>query len=133
MTGRPQFNYPAFRVMAATLREEGFDVVSPAEMDDPEIQAISLASPDGRLDTVETHGQSWGDFLARDVKMLADDHIEAVVCLNGWEQSKGARLETYVGYLCGLPIVDEYLNPIRHVRLLAAWSGAPECSKRLSA
>src|SRR4030067_356291 len=96
MTGYPQFNIPVFDAMAALLRDEGYDVVSPAELDDPEVRAASLASPDGALQTLETHGQTWGDFLARDVKLFADDGIDGVVVLPGWAKSPGARLETFV-------------------------------------
>ena len=126
MTGYPQFNYPAFMEAARDLRSRHFEVMTPAEMDDPEIQAASMDSLDGNLDTITTHGQSWGDFLARDVKLLADDGIEAVVVLPGWERSKGARLETYVGMLCGLVIVEyPTLVPVAWQRLVAAWAGPP--------
>jgi len=124
MTGIPQFNYPKFVLMAAELRAAGHDAVSPVELDDPEIQAISLASPDGNLDTIKSHGQSWGDFLARDVKQLADDGIEGVVVLPEWEYSRGARLETFVAYLCDLPIYSwEYgdLYRLPHLELVDAW------------
>jgi hypothetical protein len=32
MTGLPEFNYPAFHAEAARLRAQGFEVVSPAEI-----------------------------------------------------------------------------------------------------
>lgn len=105
MTGLPQFNYPAFIAAAEELRRKGYDVVSPAELDDPADKAAALASPDGAmLQYSQGTGKSWGDFLARDVKLLADDGIEAIVVLDGWEQSRGARLETFVGHLCGMKV-----------------------------
>jgi len=97
MTGYPQFNIPKFDAAAKHLREAGYEAVSPAELDDPEIRAISLASPDGAIATLNSHGKTWGDFLARDVKLLADDGIEAIFVMPGWERSTGARLETFVG------------------------------------
>lgn len=125
MTGYPQFNIPLFDSTAARLREKGYEVVSPAELDDPEIRAISLASPDGKIATLETHGQTWGDFLARDVKLIADDGIEAIAVLVGWERSRGARLETFVGFLCGLQIYKVYdsglLLTVSLRELLEAW------------
>jgi hypothetical protein len=135
MTGYPQFNIPAFDEMAALLREQGYDVVSPAELDDPEIRAISLLSPDGNIDTLTTHGQSFGDFLARDVKMLADDGIDSVVVLPGWAKSRGARLETFVANaICGLDIcvVKHYksggvsLMRVPPLYLIRAWAGTDE-------
>ncbi len=133
MTGIPSFNIPAFDAAAAMLRAAGHDVISPAELDDPRIRAISLASEDGRIATLETHGATWGDFLARDVKLLADDGIEGVAVLPGWDKSRGARLETFVASaMCGLPIyaiepctcpTGFKLKPVPQLLLVRAWAG----------
>jgi len=98
MTGVPQFNLPTFVQAAAELRSiHGLDVVSPAELDDEETARISMDSADG-LDRRIT--SSWGALLARDIKMVAD-LCTGVVFLDGWEKSRGARLEAFVGILCG--------------------------------
>lgn len=132
MTGIPQFNYPAFERAAAELRRKGYDVVSPAELDDPSDKAAALASVDGAmLQYSNGTGKTWGDFLARDVKLLADDGIEAIVVLDGWEQSRGARLETFVGHLCGMRILrferfwsgDFTLMEVPLSVLTKAWAG----------
>jgi hypothetical protein len=134
MTGIPQFNYPAFIKAAEYLRSLGLDVVSPAELDDPEDKAAALASSDGNmLQYSDGTGKTWGDFLARDVKLLADDGIEAVVVLPGWDRSRGARLETFVAALCGLPIIALYTRrsgsfldidyPLGAADLASAWTG----------
>ena len=127
MTGIPQFNYPAFFEMADILRDEGHTVVSPAEMDDPAIRAASFASRDGNIHTLESHGATWGDFLARDVKLLADDGIEGIVVLRGWQHSRGARLETFVARLRGIAIYewsDEWgLMAVPPLMLYRAWTG----------
>jgi hypothetical protein len=100
MSGLPQFNFPAFFAAAADLRARGWDVVSPAEIDDEEDKGAALASPDGAPGTGTKDGaKTWGDFLARDVKLIADGGIEGIVFLSGWEQSRGARLEATVGLL----------------------------------
>lgn len=102
MSGIPQFNIPAFDAAAARLRAVGYDAVSPAELDDPKTRKAALDSPDGEIkDTL--NGETWGDFLARDVKLVADS-IDAVALLPGWEDSRGAQLEVFVARLCGLPI-----------------------------
>jgi hypothetical protein len=131
MTGIEKSNYPAFESAATFLREEGYAVTSPAEMDEPAIRDISLRSEDGAIATLESHGQTWGDFLARDVKLLADDGIEAIAVLQGWERSRGARLETFVANLLGLPIY-RYTSllfpnpePISLVELVRAWAEEP--------
>ena len=104
MTGIPHFNFPLFHKAAEDLRLRGFIVTSPAELDSPESKAAAEASPDGDASHY-AKGESWGDLLARDVKLIADGGIEAIVVLPGWPQSKGARLETFVGRLCKLPIL----------------------------
>lgn len=125
MTGIPQFNYPKFDRVAARLREQGHEVVSPAEMDSPETRAISLASPDGNLQTIITHGETWGDFLSRDVKLLADGGFDAIAVLDGWEDSRGARLEVFVARLIGLPIYyhSYMLSPINTFHVLTGLVG----------
>lgn len=132
MTGFPQFNIPQFDAAARLLREQGHDVVSPAELDNPETRAAALASPDGAPGSGSANGETWGDFLARDVKLLADDGIEGVVVLPGWRRSRGARLETFVASaMCGLPILSVHvhdgmavLDPVPPLVLYRAWTGA---------
>lgn len=134
MSGLPQFNYPAFIKVAERLRSNGHEVVSPAELDDPDDRAAALASPDGHmLAYTGATRKTWGDFLARDVKLLADDGIEGIVVLPGWERSRGARLETFVGHaLCGLPVYEMWgghngkqleLRPVCGANLVKAWAG----------
>lgn len=105
MTGIPRFNFPAFDDAATMLRKRGYDVVSPAELDSPEHRAAAMASTDGDPTAYNSQtGETWGDLLARDVKLIADEGVEAIVVLPGWECSRGARLETFVGGLCGLRV-----------------------------
>ena len=101
MTGYDQQNFPLFDKVAALLRAKGYDVVSPAELDSPEERKIALANGRSAL--------TWGDFLARDVKLIADEGIEGIVLLPGWEKSKGAKLECFVGLLAKVEFF--YLYP----------------------
>lgn len=142
MTNLPQFNVPLFDAIAASLREQGWDVISPAELDSEEVRAAALASPDGKVgEGGLVANETWGDMLSRDVKLLADgveiperedvralrerlmrEHnpqgdadgnplvahrgsqhvaIDAIALLPGWEKSRGARLEAFVGLLTG--------------------------------
>jgi hypothetical protein len=100
MTGIPAFNFPAFHAASAFLRSMGYDVVSPAEEDHKHgIGQAAEASKHGNPADVK---ETWGQVLARDVRMLADDGIDGIVFLDGWQASRGAKLEATVGLLCGL-------------------------------
>jgi len=107
MTGIPQFNYPAFDSAAKMLRVMGYEIRSPAEMDCDAVRKAAMSSADGSLgsglvdDAGEKH--TWGDFLSRDVKLIADE-CGGIIMLDGWEKSKGARMEVYVAMQCGYPI-----------------------------
>lgn len=100
MTGIPNFNFPKFDRVSAELRANGYEVVSPAELDSPEFRASVMA--DGITGNEKRLTGLWGDCLARDVKLIADDGIEAIFLLEDWNKSRGARLEATVGLLCNL-------------------------------
>lgn len=108
MTGIPQFNFPLFDSVAEDLRRQGIDIRSPAEMDDHETRQAALASPDGAPGSGTTNGETWADFLARDVKLIADG-VSAVAALPGWERSKGARLEVFIARLTDKPVLSVIL------------------------
>jgi len=104
MTGLPQFNVPLFDRQAARLRAVGYTVVSPAELDSQPVRNYALKSADGKLDEHnKIEGETWGDMLARDVKVISDQ-VDAICVLPGWNNSRGARLETFVALLCNKSI-----------------------------
>lgn len=103
MSGIPQFNYPAFMTAAEQLREKGYRVRNPAELDDPETKAAAMASPDGSLGSGVCNGETWGDFLARDVKLVADE-VDGICLIAGWQYSRGARLEAFVALSVQKPV-----------------------------
>lgn len=102
MSGIPQFNIPAFDAAAKYLRNEGFEVVSPAEVDGPVAREYLLRSPDGDHADLPP-GEGWSFYLSRDFRILADEGIEGIVTLDGWEKSRGARLEVLMGAELGIP------------------------------
>lgn len=79
MKGLPEENGAMFDRVATDLREAGFQIVSPAEMDR------------------EPRRESWTreQRLAEDIRMIADsaEGIEGLVVLPGWRLSHGAVLE----------------------------------------
>lgn len=99
MRGLPLYNFPAFDRAAHTLREQGYAVVNPAEIDrlngfhpedlPPEHDWNSL--PDGL---------SLSDIVERDLTALLG--CTAIYLLPGWEQSKGAKAELAVAEWLGL-------------------------------
>lgn len=87
MTGIPEWNHPAFYGKAAELRAQGLDVINPAEFD----EEVGLNQP-------------WSSYLRRDLVLLAEE-CDRIVLLEGWEKSKGARLEHHVSTELGFEIV----------------------------
>jgi hypothetical protein len=101
MSGIPRFNFPMFDRVAKILRDSGWAIISPAELDSPLEREFAMQSPDGNVDKHEKRvGQTWGDLLSRDVKLVADE-CGGIILLPGWEISRGARLEAFVALLCG--------------------------------
>lgn len=98
MTGLPEYNFPAFHEAAARIRADGLRVVSPAELDEH--------------DSVPPGERPWAWYLTRDLKALLE--CNAVAVLDGWRESRGARLEVHVASALGLPVVSaKTLLPIR--------------------
>lgn len=121
MQGIPQFNFPAFDAAAKIMRAQGHEIISPAELDDDATRADALASKDGnpgaRTGKDKLSGEhTWGDFLSRDVKIVADQ-VDGIVVLPNWHKSKGARLEVFVGLLANkvFAVYDEHTEWLRYV------------------
>lgn len=105
MSYHPQFNFPLFDEAAHQLRARGYEVVSPAELDDPETRRLALESADGVPGGArgDHNGFTWGDFLARDVKVIGDE-VDGVTVMPEWWTSRGARLEAYCCWLSAKPV-----------------------------
>lgn len=82
MTGLPDNNFPAFHAWAARLREQGFDVVSPAEIQEAGI---------------------WEMCLRADIRELCT--CDAIALMPGWEPSKGANLELHLAHRLGMEVM----------------------------
>ena len=85
MTGYPELNFPAFHREAARLRDKGFDVVNPAEIN---------ADP----------AAGWVDCMRADIRELVT--CDGIVLMPGWEKSRGATLEHHIASALSLTVVD---------------------------
>ena len=108
MSGVPQFNYPAFNAMAAELRKvvtgpgEHIEVFNPAEAASPDVQAKAMASANGMGDEGYP---TQGEFIGQAVRTIINGGFDALVMLDGWETSRGARCEAVAGVVSGCKIV----------------------------
>lgn len=96
MSGYPQFNFPLFKEVTASLRARGLEIISPAELDEQGgTDKEAMSSTDGDAAKLTA---TWGDLLSRDVKIVADT-VDGIIFLPNWDKSRGARLEAVTGLL----------------------------------
>lgn len=86
MSGYPDYNRGAFSEAEKVLNAQHYSVVNPGALPD-------LPMMEGK--------KLWHRYLRRDIKLLMG--CDAVVLLDGWEVSDGARLENYVAFQLGMP------------------------------
>lgn len=82
MTGIPENNFPAFHYWAAKLRADGYQVVSPAEIQE---------------------AGTWELCLRADLREMCT--CDAIALMPGWEGSKGANLELHVAHRLGMRVI----------------------------
>lgn len=98
MTGYKDFNFAAFDKARNKLNDEGWTVVSPADID-RENGFDALKGDSVELVTKE--------FMRKAIRADLDalQRVDAIYMLEGWEKSKGARAEYHVAQWRGLDIV----------------------------
>ena len=84
MTGISDYNYPAFHCAAAEYRAIGFDVVSPAELHGNDF------------------GKTFDEYMTADIAALAT--CGRIILLDGWQNSKGAKMELAYALEHGLAV-----------------------------
>lgn len=94
-----EFNHPAFAKAAAALRERGFRVISPHEMDIE--NGLDVTGLTG-YETLADQGFNIRATLAADLHVVAYE-VDAVILLEGWETSKGALAEYATARAVGIP------------------------------
>lgn len=99
MRGLPSFGAEEFRKAARVLRERGFEVISPLEMDeDAGIYVDGLTG----FEDLEDQGFNIQSTLANDLRVVLMD-VDAVVLLPGWQDSNGAIAEYATARAAGVP------------------------------
>jgi len=93
MRGIEEYNFPAFQAAADWLRQQGWKIESPHERD--------LAEG---FDPVNDEAHPLDYYMQFDLAMVS--RADAVICLQGWEESQGARLETAVAVALGHPVFE---------------------------
>jgi hypothetical protein len=97
MRGFFLFNFPAFDKAATALRELGHEVFSPADHDRENGFDESLG--------LEENSYTLRDALEADLCWIIRE-AEAVVCLDGWEKSRGAMAEVHTAFCIGIPVYE---------------------------
>lgn len=113
MSGKPEFNFPAFRRAAQRLRDAGYEVISPVELD----EADGIDVNEIGADDVAPGSWEWVRCLVRDLELVVKE-VDAVVVLPGHTKSRGAYMETSIAAACGKPVIR--LNDALLVRVRAA-------------
>jgi hypothetical protein len=85
MSNLPDNNFPSFMEAAKRLRDGGYYVINPAEMND-------------------SRPLAWEDYLRADLQLLF--HCDGIALLPGWEKSRGAKLELAVAIQLGMFVMD---------------------------
>ena len=102
MTGKPDFNFPAFNEAAEALRKAGYEPVNPANH--------------FRGDTMRKHHE----YMREAARELATS--QGILLLDGWRESKGATFEACVAHVTGMKMMQwaecgvfcEYLADVKH-------------------
>lgn len=104
MRGIANFNFPAFDYAAAKLREQGFEVFSPAERDRAAYGEGIENNPTGDENLVANSKCTIEDCMEADAVWICR-HANAVALLPGWEKSSGANAELALAKALGLSYI----------------------------
>jgi hypothetical protein len=86
MSGLPDFNYPAFNAVAAELRAQGVNVVSPTELHDGDTS------------------RPYEFYLRLGLRALLD--CDELVLLPGWGASPGAQIERFLAEQLSMTVTE---------------------------
>lgn len=100
MTGKPDWNYPAFFEAEEWLGSIGIEAINPAKAD-----GDTLAEALGQAGAVDAPTKPWTEYLRQALVQVAG--ADGMLLLPGWQESKGARLEVHVAKQLGMPLYIE--------------------------
>jgi len=105
MRGHTDGNFPSFDRQTKALREQGWVVINPAEMDREHGRP-----PSGHLEfdpsTSYRDQEFMREAMERDSVAICRD-CTAIYMLSGWEKSRGAKCEWHLAKALGLDIYYE--------------------------
>lgn len=102
MRGYPDFNFPLFDKVAASLRSQGFAILNPAEHDRELYPDIDTWPGFAEGDVEKCPRFVMSGSLAWDFQSIIDG--EGIALLPGWELSSGAKAERFVAECVGKTI-----------------------------
>lgn len=105
MSGKPLYNFPAFENVANRWRDWGWHATSPHELH----HSLWLYKYGKKFDPA-VDKCDWGDPLMKEMFQRDLDAIcksDAIVLMDGWENSKGAKLELSVARALNLEVYLE--------------------------
>lgn len=106
MRSVPFFNFPAFDSKRDELKKQGYDVVSPADIDRENGFDPTYLPADHDWNTIPPGAGTKDEIMRRDVAALMTCH--AIYLLHGWEDSVGARAEASLARWAGMYIMYQY-------------------------
>lgn len=100
MSGIKDYNFPEFMRIAKILREQfKYEVINPAEEDN-----LTQADLD-KIKDFSVDEEKRMDFLIRDIILMVTRGIKGIVMMDGWEKSKGAKIELFIAmYVLHIPV-----------------------------
>lgn len=102
MTGKEELNFPAFHAAYYHWREQGYEVVNPAQL------GQELADESG----VPLEELTVREFALLDLQMLIAKCTH-IYMLEGWEYSKGAKAEHALAEWLGLTIIYQHESSLK--------------------
>lgn len=102
MRGKKYFNFPAFDEARDLLQSEGYNVISPADMDREAGFDPLVLGEDYDWNDLTKCDFSLSDAIDRDLEALR--RCDAIYLLQGWQRSRGATAEKALAEWIGLHV-----------------------------